>query len=283
MLKKFLLFLLPPILAVAAFFAIVWYVNKDPGMGALQVTASPKSAVFIDGRLIGETPLCKCEGQDMLKSGNYTIRLVPKEGNLLPYEEHITIGSSVLTVVDRIFGDGGLSEGKVITLTKINDANSAELEVLSFPEDITVLADDAEIGKTPIKITTLTASDHELRLQKDGYREKIIRIKLVAGYKLTLVATLGVSLNLDFANATGSAQQASASASTLPTVTKVVILDTPTGFLRVRDSGSLSGKEIAQAKPGEIYDLIEEKEGWFSIKLQDGKVGWISNTYAKKE
>lgn len=286
MVKKLLLFFVPLMLAVVAFFAVVFYVNKDPGIGALQVTASPKSAVFINNKLVGETPLCKCEGQDMLQSGSYTVRLVPKEGNFPPYEEHITIGSSVLTVVDKIFGDGGLGEGKVITLTKIADANTAELAVLSFPEDITVLADDNEIGKTPVKIATLTASDHELRLQKAGYREKVIRIKLVAGYRLTLVATLGVSINLDLANATNSAAQsavASTSASALPTVTKVVILDTPTGFLRVRDRGSLSGKEIAQAKPGEAYDLVEEKESWFSIKLKDGKVGWISSSYAKKE
>ncbi len=59
MVKKILLFLLPPLLAIAAFLAVVWYVNKDPGKGALQVTASPKSAVFLDGRQIGETPLCK--------------------------------------------------------------------------------------------------------------------------------------------------------------------------------------------------------------------------------
>ncbi len=286
MLKKVLLFLLPLLLAVIAFVLFVLFLNKDTEKGALQVTASPKSAVFLNGKLIGETPLCKCEGEDMLWVGNYAVRLVPKEGDLPPYEEHIKIGSSVLTVVDRIFGNGGLGEGKVITLDPLSDPTAVELSIVSFPEDITVFADNNEIGKTPLKITTLTASDHELRLVKEGYREKKIRIKLISGYRLTLVATLGIILDLQTKTATATpsaAVELIASSSAIPTTTKVVILNTPTGFLRVRDSGSLSGKEIGRVNPGEVYDLIEEKTGWFSIALSDGKVGWISSTYAKKQ
>lgn len=286
MIKKLLLFFLPPFFAVVAFALFVVYINKDSGKGALQVTASPKSAVFLNGKLIGETPLCKCEGQDMLGVGNYTVRLVPKENDFPPHEEHIKIGLSVLTVVDRIFGNGGLGEGKVITLDALTNPTAVELSIASFPEDITVYADNNEIGKTPLKITTLTASDHELRLVKEGYREKKIRIKLVAGYRVTLVATLGILLNLesDGSTATPSASvQQIASMSAIPTAVKIVILNTPTGFLRVRDSGSLSGKEIGRVNPGEVYDVVEEKVGWYSITMKDGKTGWISNQYAKKQ
>lgn len=284
MLKKLLLFLLPPLFAIAAFVLFVLFINKDTGKGALQVTASPKSAVFLNDKLIGETPLCKCEDQDMFKSGNYTVRLVPKEGDFPPYEEHIKIGSSVLTVVDRIFGNGGLGEGKVITLDALSNPEAVELSIISFPEDITVYADNNEIGKAPLKITTLTASDHELRLVKEGYREKKIRIKLVLGYRLTLVATMGIMLDLESKKATDSAiVEPIASSSAIPTVSKVVILTTPTGFLRVRDNGSLSGKEIGRVNPGEVYDIVEEKAGWFSITLKDGQVGWISSSYAKKQ
>lgn len=284
MVKKILLFLLPPLFAIAAFVVFVLSLNKDTGKGALQVTASPKSAVFLNDKLIGETPLCKCEGQDMLATGSYTVRLVPKEGDFTPYQEHITVGSSVLTVVDRIFGIGAMSEGKVITLTKLSNVNAVELSILSFPEDITVYADNNEIGKTPLKITTLTASDHELRLVRDGYREKKIRIKLVAGYRVTLVATMGIMLDLESKKATESAiLEPIASSSAIPTVSKVVILKTPTGFLRVRDNGSLSGKEIGRVSPGEVYDIVEEKVGWLSITLKDGQVGWVSSNYTKKQ
>lgn len=281
--KRVLLFLLPPFFAIIAFFLLIVFLNRESSYGALQVTASLKSKVYLDGKLIGETPLCKCEGKSMLETGSYTLRLVPNEGNIVPYEEKITIGGSVLTVVDRIFGDGALSEGKVITMTKIPRSQNAEAYVLSFPEGVKVFVDNVESGKTPLRQQNLTVSDHELRLAKDGYREKTVRIRTVAGYRVTVVVTLGILPNLTSSTASLSAETLIASTSALPSVTKVIILNTPTGFLRVRESGSLAAAEVGKVSPGDTFDLLDEKDGWFSIKLADGKVGWISNQYVKKQ
>lgn len=285
MLKKVLLFIVPPILAIVAFFLIVLFFNKTSGAGALQVTASPKSNVYLNGKLVGQTPLCKCDGNDMLSVGEYSIRVVSKEGDFPPYEEKITIGTSVLTAVDRIFGDGGLSEGKVITLTKLQNDKQIELSVVSFPTGVSVFADNVEIGKTPLLTGTLTASDHELRLVKAGYREKTIRIRTVLGYRVVIVATLGVMPNLQSLDASSSAAlNASPSASLpMPTETTVVILQTPTGFLRVRADSSIASGEVARVNPGETYTLVDEVEGWYAISLKDGKTGWISSQYAKKQ
>jgi uncharacterized protein YgiM (DUF1202 family) len=60
-------------------------------------------------------------------------------------------------------------------------------------------------------------------------------------------------------------------------------LQTPTGFLRVRDQASLNGAEIGQVKPGETYALLDEQTGWYQIKLTNGKTGWISSQYAQKQ
>jgi uncharacterized protein YgiM (DUF1202 family) len=68
-----------------------------------------------------------------------------------------------------------------------------------------------------------------------------------------------------------------------PTLPKVVIIDTPTGFLRVRSASSTASLEINRAIPGETYEMITETNGWFEIKLKDGKTGWISGQYAKKQ
>ena len=51
----------------------------------------------------------------------------------------------------------------------------------------------------------------------------------------------------------------------------------------VPKSNSIASSEIAQVKPGESYELIEDKDNWFKIKLTDGKVGWISSSYAVKQ
>ena len=62
----------------------------------------------------------------------------------------------------------------------------------------------------------------------------------------------------------------------------VQILSTPTGWLRVRQGAGVSFPEIARIKPEEEYPLLEEKDGWFKIQLNDEQVGWISGKYAAK-
>ncbi len=77
-------------------------------------------------------------------------------------------------------------------------------------------------------------------------------------------------------------KKASDSASVV-TTQKIVILETPTGFLRVREKDSIGSAEIGTVKPGDKLDLISEKADWYEVKLPDGKTGFISATYAKKE
>ena len=44
---------------------------------------------------------------------------------------------------------------------------------------------------TPNLITQISASEHEIELQKGGFGKKTIRIKTVNGYKLMIEAVLG--------------------------------------------------------------------------------------------
>jgi len=129
-------------------------------------------------------------------------------------------------------------------------------------------------------IKNLTASDHEIKITKEGYKEKDIRVKTTLGYKLTLFTFLGI--NMETLNVIPT-PIASVSAIIKPPVLTVLILETPTGFLNVRSENSLSGSVIAKINPGENYELISQKDNWFEIKLKDGKTGWISNQYAKKQ
>jgi uncharacterized protein YgiM (DUF1202 family) len=71
----------------------------------------------------------------------------------------------------------------------------------------------------------------------------------------------------------------------------VQVLDTPTGFLRVRTKPGTLGEEIAEVKPGEIYPYLDEDvaSGWLEIEYQEAKAGlpngitgWISGDYSKK-
>lgn len=57
------------------------------------------------------------------------------------------------------------------------------------------------------------------------------------------------------------------------------IKQTPTGWLRVRDSASLSGTEISKVNTGTKYSVLEEKTGWVKIKVSDTISGWVSSDY----
>ncbi len=61
----------------------------------------------------------------------------------------------------------------------------------------------------------------------------------------------------------------------------IEILDTPTGFLRVRSEPSTTASESGRVNPKEKYPLLDEKSGWYKIKLSTGE-GWISGRYAQK-
>lgn len=286
--KKILLIIIPIVLAVVIFLGFTFLLPKNDGKGALQVTALPKSTVYLDGKLLGKTPLCACGPPSSLStiaSGDYTLRLVPQDSSLLPYEDKIHITTGVMTVVDRTPGKGATSEGSILTLTPLKDKNAREISVLSFPQGAQVLVDNNDIGQTPVVVKKITESDHEIKIKKSGYNEKTIRIRAVTGYRLEAAVTLGVS---DIVGEAIPTEKVATPTATLPptsaiTGVKIIILDTPVGYLRVRESGSLNAGEIVKVNPGETYELVDEQEGWFQIKLATGKLGWINSQYAKKQ
>ncbi|MDE2025536.1 MAG: PEGA domain-containing protein [Patescibacteria group bacterium] len=282
--RRIFLLLLPIFLAVIVFFAVIFILSAtSTKKGALQVTSVPQSTVYLDGNMIGKTPLCKCDGDNMLAIGEYTIKLVPVDTTRSPFEEKISINTSVLTVVDRTFGDIGKSSGSIISLIPSNSIKTAQLSVVAIPYGASVSMDNNAVGIAPLLLQSITDSDHEVTIAKDGYTPKTIRIHGVVGYTLKAVITLAAD-NLSASNGSSSGALtplvATASATDKP---QVVILQTPTGFLRVRSSPSLGGDEIAQVHPGETYTYLDEQTGWLEIQLQNGKQGWVSDQYAKKQ
>jgi len=191
--KKILLFVLPPILITIIFLVVVVVVSKDSGKGALQVTSNPSSKVYLNDQYLGDTPLCRCELPQMIKTGDYTVKLVPKDSSFDTFEEQIKISPSVLTVVDRTFGQGGDASGSVISLSPIDDKKASNLLITSFPNRADIFIDEAKSGQTPASITDITPSDHEIRISKLGYTDKTLRIRTVLGYELSALVFLGIN------------------------------------------------------------------------------------------
>lgn len=277
--RRVFLFLAPLLIAIAIFFGILFFLDRKSGKGALQVTSVGQSKVYLDSKLLGTTPLCACELEQMLDVGDHAVKLVPLEGNFRPFEEKITINKGTLTVVDRTFADNGENDGSIISLSPLSSKKDVEILVVSLPDKANVFLDNNPVGITPLLLKQVSESDHDLRVTLTGYKDKSLKIKTAAGFQLNSLIFLGISNDLS------NELIASPSVSLVPpvTVARVLILNTPTGFLRVRESNSISSLEVSQVKPGEEYELVSEKEGWLEIKLSDGRMGWISSSYAIKE
>lgn len=252
------------------------YFKRNADKGALQVTSFPKSKVYIDGKFSGITPFCKCP-PDVLPIGEYRVKLEPQEGGYSSYEEKVIIVRSVLTVLDRTFAKGAEAEGHTITLNPLEDKKRIEFFVSSFPSGATVLIDKNQTKATPMFTSDITDSDHEVLLKKEGYKDKAVRIHTIPGYKLSIIAYLGIDINTKVASPSPTA-----SPSAMPSQA-VIVSDTPTGFLNVRESASVTSKKIGTVTPGDSLELVSEEDGWFRVKISDGTEGFISAQYAKKK
>lgn len=61
----------------------------------------------------------------------------------------------------------------------------------------------------------------------------------------------------------------------------VTILDTPTGFLRVRETPG--GSEVGQVNPGDSLPFLDENTEWYQVSLESGESGWVSKEYSSKQ
>lgn len=250
-----------------------------PKPGGIYVNTNPESGVYINEAFVGNTPLKLPK-----EAGEISLKLVPKitDQNLLPFETKITLVSGIETVVEREFGNTEeSSSGDIISFEKESGTN-AGLIVISTPDNAQVSLDGTPRGFAPVKATSISPADHQITIKAPGYTDRIMTVKTMAGYRLTLFAKL----------AKLSVEQTQATPTPAPTVQSfVTILDTPTGYLRVRSEPGSKGEEIGQVKPGQKFPYLDTDtaSGWYKIRFEEptaglpnGIVGWVSNQFASQ-
>lgn len=284
--RKLLLFLSIILVGTGIFLLVrVIYNFRDVEKGGLQVTANVNAKVLLDGKFIGNIPVRKIDQQDTVASGNYELRIEPQDTTLAAFTTRVQINGGVLTAVDKTFLPGSLGSAYILTLEK-SASPKPQVEVTSIPDGAMVTIDSVSVGVTPYKSDALSASEHEIEIQKEGFAKKTIRIKTVENHTLLVSATLGTG---DIGNIPDTSPSITPSVSPIlsptsppPTLTNVTILPTPNGFLRVRSGAGTSFGEVARVKTGETFPVISEQSGWYQIKVDDTTSGWISSQYAKK-
>ncbi|HET7099193.1 MAG TPA: PEGA domain-containing protein [Patescibacteria group bacterium] len=263
------------LLTVTVLFFIGFF---KPKPGGILVDTTPASSVYVNGSLVGKTPF-----KGTYDIGQITLKVVPitDQGNLIPFETKINLMPGIQTVVRREFGKTEEeSSGDIISFEK--SGTEASLVVISSPDNAQVSIDGIPRGFAPYKNSAISAADHQIAIKSPGYTDRIMTVHTLVGFRLTVFAKLR--------------KDNSAQVSPLPTPTSdlkifVEILNTPTGFLRVRTEPGSLGEEIAEVKPGSKYLYLDTDttSGWFKIQYQEAKpglpngiVGWVSGEFAKK-
>lgn len=264
-------------LLAAGFFILDYFRPKAAG---LRVDTAPGSSVYINSELVGRTPFRKT-----FPAGTITLRLVPDSASppLLPYEAKIALTGGIETVARREFGvSEDLSSGDVLTFEKTG-GSSASLIVISTPDNAQVSLDGVPRGFAPYKSSSISSAEHQITVTSIGYQNRVMTVNTLSGYQLTVFAKLAKE------SQESVAETSSPSATPAPK-TYVVILKTPTGFLRVRTLPGAAGEEIAEVKPGEKFPYIDTDAatGWYKIQyeepaagLPNGITGWVSDQYTQ--
>lgn len=262
------------ILSGAILFLIGYF---KPKPGGIIVEASVESNVYLNGQFVGKTPF-----NGVYKAELLMLKLIPIDTQLgySPFETKLTLTSGIQTVVRREFGKTeDESSGDIISFEK--EKGRTSMVVISTPADTSVSLDGVPRGFSPFKTSTISPAEHQITVKAPGYLDRAMTVNTRYGYRLTVYAKLGKAVD---------DQQKTSEVSPITKI-YIEILNTPTGFLRVRNAPGKDGQEIAQVTPGNKYLFLSEDvaSGWYEIQYQDPAAGlpneitgWVSNEFAKK-
>jgi hypothetical protein len=153
--------------------------------GRLLVRSTPDGAdAFLDGRDIGRTPVTLRD----VERGTHTVRVV-RDGYVAD-ERRVTITavrpSQSLTFEltrARTAAPAAAASGAL-------EREKAPLTVESRPAGASVFVDGTLIGKTPLMLVEVAAGDHAVSLDLDGYRRWSSSVRVVAGERNRVTASL---------------------------------------------------------------------------------------------
>lgn len=229
--------------------------------GGLKVLAMPDATVYLNGSEVGKTPF----QDDNLTTGEYLVKLISNDSS---WQGKIFLTKGTLSVINRSLAPSiASSSGESLVLDK-----GMGVTVTSSPSEAEVEIDAKLIGKTPLFVPTLTAGVHNFTISRMGYNPRKVDVVLPQDLALHIDADLSLSTK----------QQAAEVTPTIAPIQKVIIKQTQLGYLRLRESPSISSKEVGQVSAGEELLVVSESPGWIRVRLKDNSEGYVSAQYAQK-
>jgi len=258
-------------------------IDQKNALGELKVISTPAASIFIDNVAIGKTPF-----QDKYKVGEFIVKIIP-EGTATEaasWQGKVKVYKNSLTYINRELGISDVtSAGEIFTTTKMekapSNANYGEVYVETEPQGAIVYLDNDEKGVAPLILSDILRGEHELSVFMPGFFRRTQKINIDPGYRVNSYIKLAIDQSQS--QPVKGNETKSASGSGQLQKTYIVIKDTPTGWLRVREEASVNASESARVNPGEKFELIEEQTDWYKIKYDTNKEGWVSAVYSEKQ
>ncbi len=283
-----------PILLFSIFLAGC-QLNPFAKKSGIQITSHPDANIVINGKSVSKTPFY----DENLSPGLTTIQMTAIDSGQ-SWEAKVNLVSGTLTTVHREFGSTpDRSHSYTLSFEKLANNKDSSVNVISLPANATVSIDGKPAGFTPVT-ADIAPGPHVFSFAAPGFQDKIVNAAVQTGYRLVLNLTMAtmeiVPTPTPTPLATPSAtltpkptgtvvitplpKQATSSATVKP---YVEILNTPTGWLKVRETASTAGTELAKVNPGDTfaYKESESTAGWYSIEYLKGSWGFVSSQYAK--
>ena len=269
----------------------LWKDSKKPTAG-IKVETNPTSLVFVNNAQKGQSPINK-----MYIPGEVSVKLIPNatDSALPAYQTKVKLTANTVTVIKRDFGPSEMESAGDISFLETQPSKTATLAIVTAsPDSASVTLDGLPQGFTPLLVSAVIPGEHEIVVSAPGYTDRRISARAVVGYKLTInVKLAGQTQPLPTPTPEPEIVEEDPSASPSPkpktspvpiTGSYVTIKDTPTGFLRVRESNSTKSIELGKVYPGDKYKLLSSKDSWYQIRvdLDATNSGWISAQYAEK-
>lgn len=268
--------------------------NPFAKKAGIQITAHPDANVVINGKSVGKTPYY----DETLNAGPATVQMTAIDSGQ-SWEGKVNLVSGTLTTIHREFGaTPDKSHSYTLSFEKLANAKDSSVSIISLPANATVSIDGKPAGFTPTN-ADVDAGPHVFSFTAPGYQDKLVNGAVQDGFRLVMNLTMAT---MDIVPTPTPTPIATASAGLTPTPTATVITplpkqatisativkpyilvqDTPTKFLRVRETASINGTELAKVNPGDAFNYKEtETPGWYYIEYLKGEWGYVSSQYAK--
>lgn len=272
------------IILFAGFVVVKFFIlNNAQVWGQLKINSSPSASVFIDNVALGKTPY-----DEKQKIGDFILKLIPDGSatETATWQGKVSVYKNALTFVNRELGSTDInSAGEIFTITKMDKPSSngprGEISVDSDPTGAIVYLDNDEKGVAPLILEDVISGEHEVSVYMPGFFRRTQKVNVVEGYRVSADFKLAIDQSQQAQQVAPTGGKIATPGAQLNKV-KVTVKDTPTGWLRVHDGPSLDASESGKVNPGDQFDLLDEKDGWFKIHFDD-KDGWISSVYADKK